>query len=238
MSFVSAQLLLSFLHLPGKIIGSCRFGTLIFIVSEQGRDVRFSMKKRADQQSFAKVRRCINSTIKKQVLLLDQGFQPVKIIRWQKAMQLLISGKAELVVEYPDTPIRSVKHEWKLPSVLRMRGMTPRARTVNLTRDNIYFRDRYCCQYCGRQKKQRELTIDHVIPICKDGGRSWSNLVSACFPCNQKKGGRTPAEAGMPLLKKLVEPEWAISYAIKIIEPRNIPETWTFYVRTPAFAIE
>ena len=69
-----------------------------------------------------------------------------------------------------------------------------------MTKLEIFNRDKYICQYCGKEGK--ELTLDHVRPRRSNGQHTWENIVAACIPCNRKKAGRTPAEAGMPLLRQ------------------------------------
>jgi 5-methylcytosine-specific restriction endonuclease McrA len=85
----------------------------------------------------------------------------------------------------------------------------PRPR-VKLSKREIFRRDNYTCQYCGRQTQH--LTIDHVIPRHKGGGHQWDNLVAACPPCNRRKGGRNPQEAQMALKRKPAEPSATPDY--------------------------
>jgi len=85
----------------------------------------------------------------------------------------------------------------------------PRVR-VCLTKQEIFRRDNYTCQYCGR--KSNNLTIDHVLPRQYGGQRSWTNLVAACPECNRKKGGRTPKAARMSLLRQPYEPKATAEY--------------------------
>jgi 5-methylcytosine-specific restriction endonuclease McrA len=94
--------------------------------------------------------------------------------------------------------LRATHHIIPLPSVIRLLYMIHRPRPrQKLTRLEVFLRDRFACQYCG--KEIRELTIDHVIPRHRGGQHSWENVVSACIPCNHRKAGRTPAEARMLL---------------------------------------
>jgi 5-methylcytosine-specific restriction endonuclease McrA len=89
-----------------------------------------------------------------------------------------------------------------LPSVIRLleyRRIPQQSRA--LSRKNILLRDRYTCQYCYRVLPSVELTLDHVQPRSRGGGSSWENLVACCHPCNNRKGSRTPEEAGMKLAK-------------------------------------
>lgn len=158
-------------------------------------------------------------------LVLDQSFQPVDVVSWMEAMRLLVTGKAEVVEEH-DVEIRSSTQSWKLPSVLRyIRGMRKRSKRVIFSRRNVFYRDNYSCQYCGSKE---EPTFDHVVPSSQGGKTVWENVVLACFPCNQKKGARTPEQAGMRLIKKPVEPKWVPVIALRIRE--TDPESWRTYL--------
>ena len=79
---------------------------------------------------------------------------------------------------------------------------------VRFSRLNIYARDRNTCQYCGRRPPRAELNLDHVIPRSRGGVTNWENVVCSCVPCNLKKGGRTPDEARMRLLRHPIRPRW------------------------------
>lgn len=165
-------------------------------------------------------------------LLLDSGFQPVKIISWMRAIELLLSGKAEVVEEYEDIPIRSVNLTLKLPSVLRLvKTYKRRKDKVKFSRFNVFYRDDWTCQYCGEKKKTEELTFDHVIPRSRktaDSGKSWENIVTACYRCNYKKANRTPSEANMKLLRQPVKPLWTPQLVLKL--KGSEPESWMSYI--------
>ncbi|MDD5435582.1 MAG: HNH endonuclease, partial [Nitrospira sp.] len=109
-------------------------------------------------------------------------------------------GKAE-VVENGRGHFCSAAGSYEIPSVIRLIYLIRRqTHPRKMTKLEIFNRDRYICQYCGKETK--ELTLDHVIPRRKKGENSWENVVTACIPCNRKKAGRTPSEAGMPLLRQ------------------------------------
>src|SRR5262247_1013601 len=149
-----------------------------------------------------------------QTLLLNQGFEPVKVISWQRALPLLFLGKDEVLEEY-DHDIRSVNLIIKIPAVVRLlRAFRRHARPVKFSRVNIYARDNYRCQYCGKKASISELTYDHVVPRSQGGMTEWTNIVTCCYVCNRKKGGRTPREAGMALLAAPSQRNWVPAGAI------------------------
>jgi len=144
------------------------------------------------------------------VLMLNRNYQPIHVCNLKRAVVLLFVGKAE-VVENGRGSIRTPSIVFPCPSVIRLAYMVQRPQPrVRLTKREIFRRDNYTCQYCGRES--RNLTVDHVIPRHLGGEHEWANLVSACPACNLRKGGRTLREAGMSLLRKPREPYASAGY--------------------------
>jgi 5-methylcytosine-specific restriction endonuclease McrA len=166
-----------------------------------------------------------------QTLLLNATYEPLKVVHWQKAVTLLCQGKVE-VVEVYDREIRAVRFSFKLPSVIRLLRYIKIKRRfdyVPFSRANIYARDNHCCQYCGSQLPTSELTFDHVVPVAQGGRKDWENIVTSCINCNRRKGGRTPEEARMHLVRWPRRPESAPAIRITI-GLRNAPESWRDYL--------
>lgn len=94
---------------------------------------------------------------------------------------------------------------------------------------NIFIRDNFMCQYCGRKFDQRDLTYDHVTPRSMDGETDWDNIVTCCHSCNKRKGGRTPRQASMHLIRRPVRPTWYhfISFTLS---RGDTPESWRPYL--------
>jgi 5-methylcytosine-specific restriction endonuclease McrA len=158
-------------------------------------------------------------------LVLDQGYQPHRIVTWQKAVTMLFGGKVEVVEEY-DEEIRSVSLTIRMPAVVRLvRRLGGRARAIRFSRFNVMVRDGFACQYCGQKLPAKKLTMDHVLPRSRGGKTSWTNVVSACGPCNHRKGAHTPAEARMKVLTKPVKPKWLPMEAWHV-RLTDVPETW------------
>jgi 5-methylcytosine-specific restriction endonuclease McrA len=162
-------------------------------------------------------------------LLLTQGYEPIQIISWQRAITLLALAKVDVVEEYAEE-IHAVSMVMQVPAVVRLRKSFPRrAKLVKFSRVNIYARDNYRCQYCGKKAPINDLTYDHVLPRSQGGLTEWTNIVSCCYLCNRKKGGRTPNEAGMKLLAAPTQPNWVPAVAIRI-SLRSVPEAWRDYL--------
>jgi len=103
--------------------------------------------------------------------------------------------------------VRTVRLEIAVPKVIRLLGYDKLPRQdVKLNRRNIFARDRNRCQYCGRHHPTSELSLDHVVPRSQGGGSTWANLVCCCVACNARKGGRTPDQAHMKLIRRPVKP--------------------------------
>jgi 5-methylcytosine-specific restriction endonuclease McrA len=144
----------------------------------------------------------------KDTLLLDQGYQPLRVIPWQRAICMNFLGKVEMVAAH-ERPIHTVTRVYAAPAVVRLLGpYRPQQYIVRFSREGVHVRDRYTCQYCGLRPSRRELTLDHVLPRHRGGPTSWDNIVTACSPCNLRKGGRTPDEADMPLYARPLRPRW------------------------------
>ncbi len=161
-------------------------------------------------------------SLKGKVLVLNQNYEPLNICTVRRAITLLYLGKAETVVPYDGEVYRSEKMTIQRPSVVKLfRYIRVKRREIPLTKKNILRRDNYTCQYCGT--REGPMTVDHVIPKRLGGEDSWENLVCACLKCNNKKGDRTPEEAGMKLLRKPKRP----NYFLFMFNGQKLPdERW------------
>jgi len=144
---------------------------------------------------------------------------------------LLYLGKVEVLEEY-DKEVHSVSLALKIPSVLKLvrQVLIKRRRNlVKFSRLNIFIRDKFTCQYCGESFKNLDLTLDHVIPLNRGGNSDWENIVTACRNCNNKKGGKTPKEAKMKLIRAPRRPYWLLNTSA-VLKNEIIPENWKTYL--------
>jgi 5-methylcytosine-specific restriction endonuclease McrA len=113
----------------------------------------------------------------------------------------------------------------RIPRVIQLLAYdrTPRS-TVRLTRRNVFLRDAHTCQYCARRGAPRDLNLDHVMPRSRGGPMTWENVVCSCRVCNLRKGGRTPTEANMRLIRKPIRPRWSPILALAFSPAR--PREW------------
>jgi 5-methylcytosine-specific restriction endonuclease McrA len=163
------------------------------------------------------------------VLLLNATYEPLRVITWQRAIRLLTLGKVE-VIEETDREIRSVSFVIRLPSVVRLlRLIRPRRQPIKFSRQNIYLRDNFRCQYCGARVSSQDLNLDHVIPRALGGKTTWENIVTCCVPCNVQKGGNTPEAVGLRLIHRPVKPDRLPGVAITI-NMQNAPDSWRDYL--------
>ncbi|MBF5044049.1 HNH endonuclease [Aggregicoccus sp. 17bor-14] len=162
--------------------------------------------------------------INSSVLVLNRYYQPVHVTSVKRAFGLLYLGVAKAIdsqyrlYEFEDwaalsaanhEAITTVDRRIRVPRVVVLYAYEylPKGR-VRFSRLNIYARDHDTCQYCGKTLPRAELNLDHVLPRSQGGKTSWENVVCSCVPCNLRKGGRTPEQARMRLLKKPVRPRW------------------------------
>lgn len=159
------------------------------------------------------------------VLVLNRSYCPIHVTSVRRGFSLLYQGVAKAVTKNYDA---FDFYEWQELSRLRegdsvgtVRGpiSIPRVilllefdrvpiRHVRFSRNNLMMRDIFQCQYCGRRPKRSELNLDHVIPRSRGGKSTWRNVVTSCVDCNRRKGGRTPREARMRLIRKPARPRW------------------------------
>jgi 5-methylcytosine-specific restriction endonuclease McrA len=166
-----------------------------------------------------------------QTLLLNATWEPLKVVNWQKALTLWCQGKVEVVASY-DREVRSVSLSFRLPSVIRLLRRIRIRRAIDdvpFSRANIYARDHCTCQYCGSRFPAADLTFDHVIPVAQGGRKNWDNIVAACVTCNRRKGGRTPDQAGMSLIRVPKRPSKAPAVRLTI-GLRHTPDSWRDYL--------
>jgi 5-methylcytosine-specific restriction endonuclease McrA len=178
----------------------------------------------------------MNDILAQRVLVLNKGYNPIRIISVREAFIKLYAEVAEVVTvedgnycNYDfnswaevselrekledlgelDDVVYSARLTLIVPRIIRLLAYdkVPK-RTLKLTRKNIYARDLNTCQYCGKELPTEDLNLDHVMPKSQGGQATWTNLVCSCIVCNTKKAGRSPKEAHMKLIKLPVEPKY------------------------------
>jgi len=184
------------------------------------------------------------------VLVLNRAFFPVHVTSVRRAFCLLYSGLARAIngqyetFDYPSWSALSVAagedavglvgSVVKVPRVVILVAYdrVPR-RNVRFSRRNIFVRDRNTCQYCGRAFPTSDLNLDHVIPRSQGGTTSWTNIVCSCVPCNKRKGGNHPGQAGMRLISSPQAPRWSPEYAFSLRRP--IHKEWVPFLNVIDF---
>ncbi len=179
----------------------------------------------------------IPTALDSQVLVLNKLWMAIRVIDARRAFSMLVRDMAEVIrvddgsytghgfADWAELSgararfeagqddsayewVRTVRMQLVVPKVIRLLGYDRLPRQdVKLNRRNIFARDHGRCQYCGRGFPTSELSLDHVTPRSQGGGTSWDNLVCCCVACNSRKGGRTPKQAHMPLIKPPIKPK-------------------------------
>jgi 5-methylcytosine-specific restriction endonuclease McrA len=190
------------------------------------------------------------------VLVLNRSFVAVQVTNVRRAIALLFRELAEVVhieegqfaaysfeswrelsalrssFRAPEQDwIRAVGFDLQVPRVIRlMRCDRGPRQGLRFNRRNIFARDENVCQYCGRHFPTSELSLDHVVPRSRGGDTSWENIVCACVACNVRKGGRTPQEARMNLVRLPAKPRRSPLLAVKLGNPKYA--SWKSFVDT------
>jgi 5-methylcytosine-specific restriction endonuclease McrA len=157
------------------------------------------------------------------------------VINLPRAVGLLTSGKVDVIETMPGRELRSPSVRRPMPSVLRLRYYVhvPQ-RGAAWSRRGVLIRDHYTCQYCGRQLRASEVTIDHIIPqwkcrVDRITPNTWSNTVACCARCQQRKGGRSMHDAGMRFVNPNFEPKTPrVSY---LVVGSSLRPEWKQYIQ-------
>jgi 5-methylcytosine-specific restriction endonuclease McrA len=170
----------------------------------------------------------MNTLLTDSVLVLNKNWLAVRVCTVKRALLLVYRELAQVVTPDYETydfeswceasrfarerVISTPRFQIKVPDVIKLMTYT---RTppmdVKFNRRNIFLRDNFTCQYCGRKAPKDELTIDHVIPRSRGGKSTWINVVLACSTCNSRKGSRLVSETTLKLLSKPKKPHWLIT---------------------------
>ncbi len=121
------------------------------------------------------------------------SYFPLSLWCWQDAIKAVFQDRVNIVSEY-ETLVHSPSIEMRLPSVIALREYVKPAEYPAFTRFNVFLRDGFECQYCGLN---RDLTFDHLIPRSRGGLTTWENVITACSPCNLRKGNKLITEIAM-----------------------------------------
>jgi 5-methylcytosine-specific restriction endonuclease McrA len=158
----------------------------------------------------------------KQVLLLNQDSTPLNIITISKAFKLISRDKVWGDSSDEFIEVVSVSKTIKIPKILILKYYVKLPyKKASASRQNIFKRDQYSCQYCGIDLNNKDATVDHVIPKCKGGSSTWINMVASCRACNLFKGSKTPKEAQMVLKNKPKEPSYGFLFESMLITFRK-----------------
>jgi len=196
------------------------------------------------------------------VLVLNRSFVAMHVTNVRRAITLLFRDLAEVVhveegqygaysfeswrelsaiqTSFRDPNqdwIRAVGYDLRAPRVIRLVGCDRGPRQgLRFNRRNVFARDGNQCQYCGRHFPTSELSLDHVVPRSRGGLTSWENIVCACVACNVRKGGRTPREARMNLIRQPVKPKRSPLLSIKLGNPKYA--SWKSFVDTAYWTVD
>ncbi len=169
-------------------------------------------------------------------LALNASFEPLTLVPARRAIRLVLDRKAEILEVDDLRRFRSARQDVPYPTVIRLVRYVhvPRRFRRQVTNTFLFARDDYSCQYCGRHRSELKgrqfLTRDHVVPISRGGGNGWDNVVTACSPCNNRKGNRLPREVGLQLQTAPREPNYVhLVWAVRRVTPEQGKYIRMFY---------
>ncbi|MCP5366986.1 MAG: HNH endonuclease [Hyphomicrobiales bacterium] len=168
-------------------------------------------------------------------LVLNADFRPLSYFplslwAWQEAIKAVFLERVNVVSEY-DRLVHSPSAQIRLPSVIALKEYIPMNRRPAFTRFNVFLRDRFACQYCRTTFPSEQLTFDHVVPRSKGGRTSWDNVVTACAPCNLRKGHRLPRESGIfPFRRPMMPSNFELQENGRAFPPNHLHESWHDYL--------
>jgi 5-methylcytosine-specific restriction endonuclease McrA len=155
------------------------------------------------------------------------SYYPLSVWCWQDTVKAVFLVRVNIVSEY-DRVIHSPSLAFRLPSVVSLKTYVKPARHPAFTRFNVFLRDRFTCQYCAARE---DLTFDHLIPRSKGGQTTWENVVTACAPCNLRKGGKLAREANMAPYARPIRPTVQELHTNgRHFPPNYLHESWQDYL--------
>lgn len=167
----------------------------------------------------------MSDILNKKVLLLNQSYQPLMTLSAKRAIILSFSNKVDVIEEYSEQ-VNSIALSIFLPSIIRLKNYVRfTKKNIPLNRKNILKRDNHTCQYC--LSESNFMTVDHIIPKDKGGKDLWENLVTACVPCNTKKGNKLLKDLNMKLQKKPRKPSMLFNIQKDLSNAQN---SWKPYL--------
>jgi 5-methylcytosine-specific restriction endonuclease McrA len=197
--------------------------------------------------------------LNQQVLVLNRLWQAVNVCSVRRALSLLFEGHAQVVFGDQDGDFKTYNfsqwrdlsqarpHEEESVGTISFRVRVPRVilllvfdrlpkKEVKFTRHNIFERDKNTCQFCGVTFERKDLNLDHVVPRDRGGPTTWENIVCSCIPCNTRKANRTPAEAGIRLIRKPKRPKWRPFVQVNFGAP--VHDSWKHFLDLAYWNVE
>ena len=151
------------------------------------------------------------------------SYYPLSLWPWQTAIKAIFLDRVDVIETY-EREVHSPTIQMKIPSVIALKQYVKPSEYPAFTRFNLFLRDRFHCQYCG---SPHNLTFDHVVPRRLADKTTWQNVATACAPCNMRKGGRTPAQAGMRLMVQPIRPtSWQLQERGRAFPPNYLHNSW------------
>tara|TARA_R110000824_G_scaffold310561_3_gene497831 strand:- start:52 stop:621 length:570 start_codon:yes stop_codon:yes gene_type:complete len=188
------------------------------------------------------------SVLEEKVLVLDRGYQPVHVVSAKSAIYLLFREVGKVIdddwsahtldewIEKSkgitcEKPVRTPRYSFPVPNIVLLRFYVKKnLPMLKCNKSNICLRDNWHCGYCNKRMRERDCTIDHIVPVSQGGITEWKNVVISCSKCNNRKGNRTIEESGLELKTEIYTPNWSKQILKRYIGDDNY-HPWKSFLR-------
>jgi 5-methylcytosine-specific restriction endonuclease McrA len=152
---------------------------------------------------------------------------PLSVIPWEESIKYLVTDKATVLEWYDNWIVNSVRWSTKVPAVMMLKHYQKKKNSVRFSKQNVFLRDRYICQYCQIPVNKKTATLDHILPISHGGKTQWENTCCSCIKCNSKKGNNTKIK---PLIKLYKPNYFELAENRKNLKWDFLHRSWANYI--------
>lgn len=152
---------------------------------------------------------------------------PLSVISWEESIKYLVSDKATVLEWYENWIVNSARWSTKVPAVMILKDYQKKKTGVRFSKQNVFLRDKYTCQYCSIAVNKKTATLDHILPISHGGKTQWENTCCSCMACNSKKGNNKKIK---PISKPYKPSYFELAEKRKAMKWDYLHGSWEYYL--------